>query len=315
MSDYEKIISADKDEELGGVSTGLPNLDRAIGHLRGFPIGRMTLLTGRYSTGKTSLALFALAQAQRKGMDCVWVDTEMAFDKHHATMSGVDIKQLKLIKQTEYAEKVLDTMELYLMGNDKVKPHKNVFMVLDSFQGLSVRDEVEATAEAKDFGAKAKMFSRFLRKIKTPVYMNKSILVVMGYEYKSMTMPVYMILAGGDGMEKTPSLWIDLKKKPSAWLNKGDERVGEVIMATLKKNKVGGLRYAEAELQFVWGDGWNPTADILADALEQELITKSGNTYWFKSSKIGTKSKLDEWMKIEENVAFIKEQLQELLTH
>lgn len=311
MSDYEEIISADKDEELGAVPTGLPNLDREIGRMRGFPIGRITLLTGRYSTGKTSLALFTLAQAQKAGMDCVWIDTEMAFDKYHATMSGVDVPKLKLMKQTEYAEKVLDTMELYLMGDatKKIKPHRNVFMVLDSYQGLSHRDEVESTAEAKDFAGKAKMFSRFLRKIKTHVYMNKSVLVVMGYEYKSMSQPVYMILAGGDGMEKTPSLWIDLKKKPNGALYQGDTKSGEVIVATMKKNKVGGVRYAEAELEFEFANGWNPTADVLADALEQEIITKTGNTYWFKDFKIGTKSKLDEWFKIEENAAMVKELL------
>lgn len=310
MSDYEDIITADKDEDLDGVSTGLKNLDREIGAIQGFPKGRITLLTGKYSTGKSSLALFAMAQAQKLGMDTLWVDTEMTFDKKHAEMCGVDITKLKLMRQTEHAEKVFDSIERYFVGDTekKVKPAKNAFVVLDSYSGLSIRDEVEADAGAKDFGAKTKMLARFFRKIKTPVYTSKSVFVILAHEYPSMSQPVYMILVGGDAMAKTPSLWIDLKKKPGVYLKKGDERVGEVIEATMKKNKVGGAKYASADLQFVFGEGWNPTADILADAIEAGIITRTGNTFWLGEEKIGTKAKLDEWLK--EN----SEQLQELLT-
>ena len=310
--DYEKIISADKDDDYDSVPTGLPNLDRAIGSVRGFPVGRVTLLTGRYSTGKTSLALFALAQAQTKGMDCLWIDTEMAFDKQHAQMCGVDTSKLKLMRQTRDAEKVFDTVERYLAGNEteKVKPHKNCFVVLDSYGGLSIREEVESDSSKKDFGAKTKLLARFFRKIKTSLHQYKSTLVVMGHEYKSMTMPPYMILVGGDAMEKTPSLWIDLKKKSGSYLKRGDERVGEVITATVKKNKIGGIRYAEVDLQFVFGEGWNPVADILADAMDREIITRVGNTFHILGEKIGTKSKLDEWFKITENADKVRGLLQ-----
>lgn len=316
MSDYEEIIVADKDKDLEGVSTGLPNLNREIGPVGGFPIGRITLLTGKYSTGKSSLALFALAQAQKMGMECLWIDTEMTFDSKHSAMCGVDNSKLKLMRQTGYAEKVFDTIERFLAGNEyeKIKPHKNAFVVLDSYSGLSIRDEVEGSAEVKDFGAKTKLLARFFRKIKTPVSMYGSVFIILAHEYPSMSQPVYMILVGGDAMAKTPSLWLDLKKKPNSYLSSSGERVGEIIVATAKKNKIGGKKYAEAELQFVFGKGWNPVADLVADALERQVITRTGNTFFYGDFKIGTKTKLDEWFKIPENEALIKEALKSKLS-
>ncbi len=301
MSDYEEIFPASKDDELVGISTGLPQLDRMIGPVGGIPVGRISLLTGKYSTGKTSLALFIIASAQKKGMECLLVDSEMAFDKEHARMCGVDVGKLQIMRQNSHAEKVLDTVERFLAGNEheKLKPHKNALVVLDSYSGLSIADEVSKDASGADYGAKAKMFTRFLRKIKTPIKMHGSVLVVLGHEYPSMTMPVYMILAGGDGMAKGPSLWLDLKKKPGVFLKSGDERVGEVIVATAKKNKIGGKKYAESDLQFVFGSGWNPVADYVQDALDRGIITKEGNSYYFAQEKIAVgRPKLDAWAKL-----------------
>lgn len=295
MSDYEDIISADDDDDLGGVSTGLPQLDRMIGPIGGFPIGRVSLLTGKYSTGKSSLALFSLAQAQREGMDTLWVDTEMTFDKDHSAMCGVDNSKLKLMRQTSHAEKVFDTVEEYL------RKTQNAFVVLDSYSGLSIADEVQNDASKADFGAKTKMLARFFRKVKIPIARNKSVFIIMAHEYPRMGAPG-MILVGGDAMAKTPSLWIDLYKKPGVYLKSGDERVGEVIVANIKKNKIGGRKYAECDLQFVFGQGWNPVADLVADALDRGILQKEGNTYSFNGEKVAVgKSKLDAWSKLNEN--------------
>lgn len=280
MSEYEEIISADADESLAGVSTGLPQLDREIGPTGGFPYGRVVLLTGKYSTGKSSLALFALSQAQKEGMNCLWIDTEMTFDKDHSRMCGVDNSKLKLMRQTTFAEKVFDTVENYLSHT------KNAFVVLDSYSGLSTRDETEKDAGAADFGAKSKMVARFFRKIKIPLALNKSILVVMAHEYPRMSGPG-MTLAGGDSMAKTPSLWIDLYKKHGVSLKSGEDVVGEVIVAKIKKNKIGGKKYAEADLQFVFGVGWNPVSDLLQDALDREIIKKVGNSFYLGERKLG----------------------------
>lgn len=303
MSDYEEIIPASRTEKIGAISTGLPQLDRAIGGSAfGIPKKRMTLLTGPFSTGKTSLAFNILAQHQKAGMECLWVDTEGTFDKDHATMCGVDIGSLLLAKQSEYAEKVLDTIENFVIHS------KNKLVVLDSYGGLSIRDEMEKDASGADFGAKAKMFTRWLRKIKVYLDMNNCSLIVMGYEYVRMGAPG-KILAGGDGMAKTPSLWIDLYKKPGVYIKQGDERVGEVIVAVIKKTKLGGKKWAECEIQFVFGEGWNPVSDMLQDAIDRGVITRTGNTFFFGEEKLGTKGKVQEWMKIEENAKRVEEAL------
>jgi len=303
MSDYEEIVRASQTEKIRAVSTGLPQLDRTIGGSAfGIPVARMTLLTGPFSTGKTSLALFIVAQHQREGIECLWVDTEGTFDKDHATMCGVDVDKLLIAKQSSHAEKVLDTIENFFITT------KNKLVVLDSYGGLSIRDEMEKDASGADFGAKSKVFARFLRKVKTYMELNQSSLIVMGYEYVRMGAPG-KILAGGDGMAKNPSLWIDLYKKPGVYLRSGDERVGEIIVATIKKTKLGGKKWAECEIQFVFGKGWNPVSDILQDALDKGVITRTGNTFYAFGEKIGTKAKMNEMMENEEFITRVKEAL------
>lgn len=297
-----EIRSADKDDEVEGIPTGLPQLDRIIGSCAGIPRGRITVLSGKFSVGKSTLALTIVGEAQKMGITCLWADTEMTFSKEHAQMCGVDTKKLLLVRQETVAEEILDTLEEYITKN------KNVFVVLDSYSGLSIKDEVEKDAGGADFGAKAKMMARFFRKIKTPLHLGNSTFLTMSHEYDRMGGPG-TVLAGGDGMQKSPSLWIKMAPAfKDRYVLKGDERVSEVIVAKIEKTKMG-RRFGECRMEFMYGKGFNRVAGILEEAIERGVITKDGNTFYLGEEKLGTKGKVRTMMENPEFVESLKAKL------
>ena len=223
------IMFASQDEDFGSISTGLPTLNRILGETRGIPIGKVSVFTGNYSVGKSTLALFCVREAQKKGIDCLWADSEMTFSKQHAKDSGVNIEKLKLLRK-RYAEELLDSVEDYLTEN------KNVLAVLDSYSGLCPRKEMEKSNEGFTIAGKSRLIAKFFRKVKTHLYFNQNTLIVINHQYANI-MGHGQILAGGDSMQKTPSLWIDLAYKSGVALKQGDMRIGDVIISTVKKNE------------------------------------------------------------------------------
>lgn len=298
-----KIPFADQDGDIEGISTGLPQLNRIIGKVGGIPIDRMTLITGDFSTGKSSLALFMAGEAQQIRKEVLWIDSEGTFDKYHARMCKADPSKMRKLRQETYAEDLLNTVEDYVQNSN------DTCVVIDSYGALSIRDEVEKDMSGADFGAKSKMFARFLRKVIPKLGLKHCTLIVIAHEYDKMGGAGGKVLVGGDAMRKFPSLWIGLKPKFGVVLKQGDKRVGDVLIATIKKNKTGGNRFEECDLQFIYGEGFNPQSDLLQDALEKNVITKTGNSYHFRGEKIGMISKLREWMKDETNAEKVKHAL------
>lgn len=295
-----KIPRASESTDYGVISTGLPQLDRITG-IGGIPFKRITEISGTWSVGKTSLALSMVAQGQREGRECIWVDAEWSWDSMYAEALGVDIKKLGLI-QTRHAEDALDQLLEY------VEEGKNTLIVIDAVGALHPKDEAEKYSGERTIGAQSSLVARFCRKIVPMLSLNNNALVVLNHEYTPIMATggrPQLKTSGGAKLEYHKSLWIRLSKNGMA-LKVGDEFVGFKVIAEIRKNKMASTQKQECELEMFYGKGFNPTSDLLADALEKEIIVKVGNTHYLKDEKLGGISKVRELMKDTEFVERLK---------
>jgi len=262
---------------VGSVSTGLPQLDRIIG-IGGVPMRRITEITGPASIGKTTLSFNIIREAQAKGMKTLFADVEWTFKEEHAAMCGVDLDKLDLLL-SRYSDECLDEIVEYVQKN------KNALVVIDSIGGLHARDEGEKKIGEKVIGHQAGLVAKFCRKIVPLIAMQNVALVVINHEFTDIMTGVQKT-SGGEKLTFHKSLWIKLKPKGGVQLKQGDVRVGEVVVAQIRKNKMGGLRHAECDMRMIYGKGFSPEADMLADAIEKGVITKQGNGYFFNGERI-----------------------------
>lgn len=269
------------------VSTGLPQLDRVCGG--GIPLRRVSLISGPPSMGKSTIALMAVGEAQRLGMKVLWYDAEFSAETKQMLQCGVDIDELDL-EQPELAEEGLDAVEEYLRKN------KNCLVVIDSLGGLHTRVEAEKAAGEKTIGAQAGIVSKFIRKVVPLLAVNNSAMICITHEFTDI-MTGKVKASGGDKVMYHTSLHFRLKPKYGVVLKQGDRTIGKVVQAQVKKTKVGNTEGQECDLQYLYDSGFNPQADLLQDALEKGIITKTGNLYYFSGEKLGMIGKVREWMK------------------
>jgi recombination protein RecA len=269
------------------VSTGLPQLDRVCGG--GIPLRRVSLISGPPSMGKSTIALMAVAAAQKRGMKVLWYDAEFSAETKQMIQCGVDIDELDL-EQPEVAEEGLDAVEEYLRKN------KNCLVVIDSLGGLHSRVEAEKAAGEKTIGAQAGIVSKFIRKVVPLLALNNSAMICITHEFTDI-MTGKVKASGGDKVMYHASLHFRLKPKFGVVLKQGDKTIGKVVQAQVKKTKVGNTEGQECDLQYLYDSGFNPQADLLQDALDKGIITKTGNLYFYSQEKLGMISKVRDWMK------------------
>jgi len=277
------IVSGDEVDIVSGLSTGIPALDKITG-IAGIPIGRITICTGDYSSGKTALTLQCLTEAQKQGYKCLFSDVERTFHRGQAAAIGVDLKKLLVLRAT-HGEKMLDDVEDFLFKT------KKAFVVLDSYSMLSPRAEMESTNERAGMMEKSRMMAKFLRKVINYLPEKESILMIVAHDYLTVLPGGRQknVMAGGDAMSKCPSVWWKLYARP---LKEGEHRVGSTITIRQKKNKVGGSQDAECELQYYFTRGFQKDADPIEKGLADGSLTKEGNTYYKDGEKVGTISKV-----------------------
>lgn len=287
--------------KVDSISTGLPQLDRAIG-IGGIPIGRITEISGKWSAGKSTLALQTVAEAQKKGMECVWFDTEFTWDDSYARALGVDTDQLYLI-QKPTAEEGLDVL-LEIAAKEK-----GWLMVLDSVGGLHPKDEAEKTSGERTIGAQASLVARFCRKVVPNLSLRNHALIVLNHEYLEIgALRPTVMTAGGAKLSYHKALWIRLNRTGMN-VKVGDKIVGYKAEAEIRKNKVAPTERTKCDLEMEYGKGFLAAANLFDDAVAAGLFTKQGNTWYFKEEKIGFAAKVKEWLKEEENTAKIKDAL------
>lgn len=283
------VIKADKSPyaELTWIPTGFSKLNNILGG--GIPTRKITEISGVFSVGKSTLALQIVAQAQKQGMDCLYADTEFSFTEDYAEKLGVDIKLLDLL-QERYAETVLDEIEAWAEG------HKGSIIILDSIGGLLPRQEAEKGAEGKTIGGQAKLIATFCRKIAPILAINNVALIVLNHQFTDI-MSGRLKTSGGAKLEYAKSIWLMLKAANKR-IMKGEDQIGLVIEAEIRKNKLAGTNKQTAELSMLFGEGFSAEADLLTDLMENATLVRKGRTYYHEGVKIAVgEANARQWLK------------------
>lgn len=278
------------------ISTGLPQLDRVLG-VQGIPFKKITEISGTWSVGKTTLALALIKSAQEQGYETIWVDAEWGWDNAYAEQLGVDTNKLGLL-QTRTAEDSLDELLGY------VEKGKNTLIVIDAVGALHPREESEKNSGERTIGAQSALIARFCRKIVPMLALNNNALVVLNHEYTPLISNggrPQVMTSGGKKLEYHKSIWLRMSKT-GVHLKVGEEFVGFKVEVEVRKNKLAGTAKQSCELELFYGKGFSTTSDLQATAIAKGIITREGNTFFVKGEKIGTKGKLAEWIKENEEV-------------
>lgn len=289
VEELMSVFKADKSPyaELTWIPTGFSQLNKILGG--GIPTRKITEISGVFSVGKSTLALQIVAQAQRLGMDCLYADTEYSFTEDYAEKLGVDIKLLDLL-QERYAETVLDEIEKWS------EEHSGSLVVLDSIGGLLPRAEAEKSAEGKTIGGQAKLIATFCRKMGPILAVNNVALLVLNHQFTDI-MSGRLKTSGGAKLEYAKSIWLMLKAANKR-LMKGDDQVGLVIEAEIRKNKLAGTNKQKAELSMLFGEGFSADQDKLQEMLDSNEVTKQGRSFFYKGEKVASSmADAREWIK------------------
>lgn len=259
------------------ISFGLPQLDKITG-IGGAPRRRITEISGPYSVGKTTMALGLVKTAQEMGLRCLWADIEFSWDNAYAEALGVNTKTLDLI-QERYAESALDLI------TDVAETDKYGLIVLDSIGGLLPRQEAEKSAEGKTIGGQAKLVATFCRKIVPVLAVNNIALIALNHSFKDL-LTGRLMTSGGAKLEYHKSLHLSLRKA-SKRVMQGENQVGEIIEAEVRKNKLAATLKQSCELTMLYGQGFSREADLLQELLDSGEVQKRGNTFWRGEVKLG----------------------------
>lgn len=265
--------------DVESIPTGSFGLDLALG-VGGYPKGRIIEISGPESSGKTTLAMHAVAEAQKTGGLCAYIDTEHALDPIYAAKLGIDPKKL-LISQPEHGEQAFDIVETM------VRSGKFAIIVIDSVASLVPKAEVEGEMGDPQVGRHAKLMSHAIRKLVPLVSNSKTVVIFINQiRYNIGVMPGQSpeFTTGGKALKFYSSVRIDIRR--IAQIKKGDEVVGGRTRIKVIKNKVA-PPFKQTEFDILYGEGVSHQGEILALGEKYKIIQKSGNTYSFGAIKLG----------------------------
>lgn len=283
------------------IPTGSFSLDIALG-VNGMPRGRIVEVYGPESSGKTTLALHMVAQAQKKGGLAAFVDAEHALDPDYAKRIGVRINDL-LISQPDSGEQALQIVESLVRSSVDV-------IVIDSVAALTPRAEIEGEIGDQFIGLQARLMSQALRKLSSQISKTNSIVIFIN----QIRMKIGMMFGnpettpGGKALKFYSSVRIDLRR--IAQIKKGDEAIGSRIKAKVVKNKVA-PPFKAAEFDIMFNQGISYEADVINSGVKYGVIKKSAASYSYGKQKLGQgleKAKLF----LQENPKILKEIVSEI---
>lgn len=256
--------------DVNAVSTGSIGLDAALG-VGGLPRGRIIEIFGPESSGKTTLALHVVAEAQKTGGLCAFIDAEHAMDPEYAKKIGVKIDEL-LISQPDNGEQALEIVE------SLVRSGKMDVIVIDSVAALTPKDEIEGDMGAQHMGKQARLMSQALRKLTAIVAKSKTIVIFIN----QIRMQIGVMFGnpettpGGKALKFYTSVRLDIRR--IAQIKKGEEIMGGRIRVKVVKNKVA-APFKQTEFDLMYNEGISTEGEIIALGEKLGIIKKTGNSY------------------------------------
>ncbi len=260
------------------ISTGAISIDYALG-IGGLPRGRVVEIFGPESSGKTTLALQVIAEAQKTGGMAAFVDAEHALDAQYAQKLGVELENL-LVSQPDHGEQALEIVEVLVRSNSVD------VVVVDSVAALVPKAEIEGEMGEAQMGLQARLMSQALRKLTGVVSKSKTTLIFINQlrEKIGVMFGNPETTTGGRALKFYASVRIDIRRIAS--IKDGDQVIGGRTRVKVVKNKVA-PPFREAEFDVMYGEGISREGDLLDLAVEKRIVEKSGAWFAFSGERLG----------------------------
>ena len=279
FGDESIMMLGDKPKvDVNAIPTGSIGLDAALG-VGGLPRGRIVEIFGPESSGKTTLALHVVAEAQKMGGICAYIDAEHAMDPEYAKKLGVKLDEL-LISQPDTGEQGLDIVD------SLVRSGKMDVIVIDSVAALTPKDEIEGDMGAYHVGKQARLMSQALRKLTAIVARSKTVVIFIN----QIRMQIGVMFGnpettpGGKALKFYTSVRLDIRR--IAQIKKGEEIMGGRVRVKVVKNKVA-APFKQTEFDLMYNEGISKEGEMLALGEKMGIVKKSGSSYEYNGEKIG----------------------------